>query len=69
MWIRLIDRKPSPGQLCLVVAPSGDPDMPLRQMSFWSHYDGFINLAVPWTSLITHWQPYPELPEELGGGK
>lgn len=54
------ERQPEDGQLCLVYAPSADPQIPLRQYSEWRKGEGWIYIVDAWRDRIEFWMPYPD---------
>lgn len=68
-WTPISTNPPESG-LYLVCARSADPDMPFRHLAFFHMNSGFWSgLVPPWLKALTHWMPYPELPEALKARK
>ena len=72
MWISCQERLPDEPGLYPVLAPSADPERPVRQVA-WFEPHGTRNIPgwqlcpSPWVDAITHWMEWPDdpaIPEE-----
>jgi len=61
-WTSIEERLPDDA-LCLVYAPSADPDKPLINTAWYDKTYGWSLLPKVWCDAITHWMPLPEPPE------
>ena len=63
-WVKLKERKPEHGQLCLVWARSADPKMPFKAVTtFYKGKEPWPWLVKVWAKAITHWMPFPNDPK------